>query len=130
MKAEGNGTLFHKAPTQFYFRQNMGLDFINLGSPHLLKSSGLRVSMDASHSKTVSISVRKSLFCQSILRLRKQPISSGHGLRAHLRAKIMQTGGNMLGGGVTAEHMTLQDLGQVVSSHICKIPNGKNVSML
>lgn len=35
----------------------------------------------------------------------------------------MQAGGDVFGRGVTAEHMALQHLGQVVTSHVGEIPD-------
>lgn len=37
----------------------------------------------------------------------------------------MQAGSNVLGRWVTAENMTLQNLGQVVSGHVSEIPAGE-----
>lgn len=84
---------------------------------------------DARECNAVPVSVRKQSIPSSEPRV-EEPTSLNHLKRpeTHLRAQVMQAGGDVLGRGVTAEHMTLQDLGQVVSSHVCKIPDGKNIN--
>ena len=38
----------------------------------------------------------------------------------------MQAGGDVLGWRITAEHVTLEDLGQVVPGDVRKVPGGAN----
>lgn len=49
---------------------------------------------------------------------------------ADLGAHLMQTGGDVLRWRITAEHVTLEDLGQVVPGNVCKVPGRANQIIL
>lgn len=40
----------------------------------------------------------------------------------YLGTDVMHAGGNVLGRSIASEHVTLQYIGQLVPSHVCKVP--------